>query len=52
MFASILSDRVNFGSHFLNVIQIKSHYLVRHMVASFLLDRQVENIMEIALPII
>ena len=39
MFAALLADRVNFGDAYLNVIELRSHHLLRHMVAAFLLGR-------------
>lgn len=39
MFAALLADRQNFGDAYLNVIQLRSHHLMRHMVAAFLLGR-------------
>lgn len=48
----MLSDRSSYGQHFLNVIMIKSHHLMRHMVAAFLIERKIDALIEIALPII
>jgi len=39
LFAALLSDKTNFGEAYLNVIQLRSPNLMRHMVASFLLGR-------------
>jgi len=42
-------DRASYGPDFLNIVQIKTHHLMRHMVASLVLDRQVEALSENAL---
>ena len=39
MFAAMLADRQNFGDGYLNVIELRSQHLMRHMVAAFLLGR-------------
>jgi hypothetical protein len=39
MFAALLADKQNFGEQYLNVIQLRSQHLMRHMVAAFLLGR-------------
>lgn len=39
MFAALLADRENFGFEFINVIELRSQYLMRHMIAAFLLGR-------------
>lgn len=39
MFAALLADRQNFGDSYLNVIELRSQHLMRHMVAAFLLGR-------------
>lgn len=39
MFAALLADKINFGETYLNVIELRSQHLMRHMVASFLLGR-------------
>ena len=39
LFAALLLDKQNFGEAYLNVIQLRSPNLMRHMVASFLLGR-------------
>ena len=39
MFAALLADRQNFGDNYLNVIELRSQHLMRHMVAAFLLGR-------------
>lgn len=39
MFAALLADKQNFGDQYLNVIQLRSQHLMRHMVAAFLLGR-------------
>lgn len=39
LFAALLADRSNFGDAYLNVVQLRSPHLMRHMVASFLLGR-------------
>lgn len=39
MFAALLADRPNFGDAYLNVIELRSKHLMRHMVAAFLLGR-------------
>jgi uncharacterized tellurite resistance protein B-like protein len=39
MFAALLADRQNFGDAYLNVIELRSQHLLRHMVAAFLLGR-------------
>ena len=39
MFAALLADRVNFGDSYLNVIELRSQHLMRHMIAAFLLGR-------------
>jgi translation initiation factor 3 subunit E len=39
MFAALLADRMNFGDNFLNVIELRSQHLMRHMVGAFLLGR-------------
>jgi hypothetical protein len=39
LFAALLADKQNFGDAYLNVVQLRSPHLMRHMVASFLLGR-------------
>lgn len=39
MFAALLADKINFGDAYLNVIELRSQHLMRHMVAGFLLGR-------------
>ena len=39
MFAALLADRMNFGESYINVIELRSQHLMRHMVAAFLLGR-------------
>lgn len=39
MFAALLADRTNFGDVYLNVVELRSQHLLRHMVAAFLLGR-------------
>lgn len=39
MFAALLADRANYGDAYLNVIELRAHHLMRHMVAAFLLGR-------------
>ncbi|CDW72405.1 UNKNOWN [Stylonychia lemnae] len=52
LFADILTNRAVYGTVFLNIIQIKSQYLLRYLVASLLLKREVDELLETALPII
>lgn len=39
LFAALLADKANFGDAYLNVIQLRSPNLMRHMIASFILGR-------------
>ncbi len=39
MFAAMLADRSNYQDNYLNVIELRSQHLMRHMVAAFLLGR-------------
>jgi hypothetical protein len=39
MFAALLADKQNFGEAYINVIELRSQHLMRHMVAAFLLGR-------------
>ena len=43
LFSTLLADRVNFGVPFLNALQLNNQYLMRYMVASFLLSRSIES---------
>ena len=52
LFADILTDKVVYGQVFLNIIQIKSQSLLRYFIASLLLNRNVDDLLETVLPII
>lgn len=52
LFVDILTNRAVYGTVFLNIIQIKSQYLLRYMIASLLLNREVDELLETALPLV
>jgi len=52
LFADILIDKAIFGQVFLNILQIKSQSLLRHFVAALILNRNIDDLNDIVLPII
>jgi hypothetical protein len=52
LFADILTNRASYGTVFLNIIQLKSQYLLRYLIASLLLNREVDELLDTVLPII
>lgn len=52
LFADILTDKAVYGSAFLNIIQIKSQHLLRHFIASLLLSKNNDDLIDTALPVI
>ena len=39
LFATILADNQIYGTNFLSIVQMKSNYLLKYMITSFLLSR-------------
>jgi hypothetical protein len=52
LFAALLCDKATYGTLFLNVVQLRSQNLLRYLVAALLLNRNVDELVEVALPII
>lgn len=52
LFSQILVDRSTIGQSYLNIIQIKCHHLIRHLISSLLLSGNFDSISEVVLPVV
>lgn len=51
LLADIVSNKSSFGHSLINIVQIKCQYLLRYLIASFLITRDYESLIEIVAPI-
>ena len=50
-FGDLLSNKSSLGQSFLNILQIKCQYLLRYLIASLLINKDYDSLLEIVAPI-
>jgi hypothetical protein len=51
LFGSLLADKSAVGQSYLNIVQVRCHYLLRYLISSLLLSGNFEALADVALPV-